>query len=195
MKNPNIMVRGKDVVRRDPPLIATALVIAVTLMIGNQSYADGFPFRVVYANVPGAAEIERGNIQTGITILQDQLSQVEQGDSSDIWATLCGAYIVNASLDQAQRACTKAVEIAPTYSAFNNRGVLRVFKGDLSGAREDFERVRPRQMEAYLEELTTKDVRVVGADNFGLVNKLLARQRAAGVNAELEDMTTNIVAF
>ena len=154
-------------------------------MIGNQSFADEFHFRVVFENVPGAEEIEAGNIQAGIKMLEDQLTQVEQGNSGDIWATLCAAYIVNVSLDQAERACSKAVEIDPTYPAFNNRGVFRVFKGDLSGAREDFERVRPRQLEAYLEELKTKDVRLMAVDNFRLINELSAKHSPAEINASV----------
>jgi hypothetical protein len=50
---------------------------------------------------------------------------------------------------------------------------LRVHKGDLSGAREDFERVRPPDVDAYLERLKTNNVRLVAAGNFELLNQLL----------------------
>ena len=192
MKNFNFAVLDKNVLRRNSPLIAPALIIVAAFMAGNQSFADGFPFRAVYADVPGANEVEAGNFQAGIKILEDQLNQVEQGNSGDIWATLCAAYIVSGSLDQAERPCNKAVELDPTYCALNNRGVFRVFKGDLSGAREDFERVRPRQLEAYLEELMTKNVRVVAADNFRLVNELSAKRRVARSDASVAVNTAEI---
>ena len=192
MKNFNFTVVEKNVVRRNSPLIAPALIIAAAFMVGNQSFADGFPFRAVYADVPGANEVEAGKFQAGIKILEDQLNQVEQGNSGDIWATLCAAYIVSGSLDQAERPCNKAVELDPTYCALNNQGVFRVFKGDLSGAREDFERVRPRQLEAYLEELMKKNVRVVAADNLRLVNELSAKRRVARSDASVAVNTAEI---
>ena len=181
MKNSNFTVLERNVMRRSSPLIAPALVIAAALMIGNQSFADVSHYRVVLENVPGADEIEAGNILAGIKILEDQLNQVERANSNDIWSTLCGAYIVNGSLNQAERACTKAVEINPTYHALNNRGVFRVSKGDLFRAREDFERVRARHVEAYLDELKTTNVRLVAAGNFDLVNQILAEHTPAEV--------------
>jgi len=192
MKNSNFTVLERNVMRRSSSLIAPALVIAAALMIGNQSFADEPLFRVVVENVPGADEIEAGNIQAGIKMLEDQLNQVEQANSDDIWSTLysgdiwstlCAAYIADGSLNQAERACTKAVEIDPTYQALNNRGVFRVSKGDLFRAREDFERVRAPHVESYLDKLKTSDVRLVAADNFDLVNRMLAKHTPAEVKA------------
>ncbi|MCK5326737.1 MAG: hypothetical protein KAJ57_12035 [Woeseiaceae bacterium] len=185
MKNSDFTARDKIVMRRSSPLFAPALVIAATFLIGNQSFADGPYFRVVYADVPGVEELEAGNTQVGIKILKNQLNQEEQGNSGDIWATLCAAYIVIVSLDQAEHACSNAVEIAPTYPALNNRGVFRAFKGDLSGAREDFDRARPLQLEAYLKQLTRKDVRVVAANNFRLVDEELARRSLENTDATI----------
>ncbi len=182
MKNSNFTVLKRNVMRRSSPLIAPALVIAAALMIGNQSFADESRYRVVLENVPGADEIEAGNILAGIKILEDQLNQVEQGNSGDIWSTLCAAYVTNGSLNQAERACTKAVEIDPTYHALNNRGVFRVSKGDLFRAREDFERVRAPHVEAYLDKLKTSNVRLVAASNFDLVKQLLAKRSPAEFN-------------
>jgi hypothetical protein len=171
-------------------------------MIGNQSFADESGYRVMLGNVPGADEIEAGNILAGIEILEHQLNQVKQENSGDIWSTLCAAYIINVSpyianfsLVQAERACTKAVEIDPTYHALNNRGVFRVYKGDLISAREDFERVRPLNVEAYPDNLKTTNVRLVAAGNFDLVNQLLAKRthsqvKGSGVvsTAAIEDL-------
>ena len=98
-------------------------------------------------------------------------------------STLCAAYIINIPLNQAERACAKAVEIDPTYHALNNRGVFRVYKGDLVNAREDFERVRPLDVEAYLDKLKTTNVRLVAASNYVLVNERLAKHSPAEVKA------------
>ena len=167
--------------------IATAATLAIgaALMLGNPSFADVFPFRVVFEDVPGVEEIQAGNIQAGIDVLEDQLKHVEQESSGDIWVTLCAAYIINSSLDQAERACTRAVDIAPIHAAYNNRGVLRIYKGDLSGARKDFERVRPLNMEAYMDELKKTDARLVAVGNFDLIKQMLAKHTAAEVTVSL----------
>ncbi len=172
--------------------IAPTLVIAAALLLGNPSFAEVIPFRVMFENLPGIEEIEAGNIQAGIKVLEDQLKQVEQGNSGDTLATLCAAYIVNVSLDKAESACNKAVEVDPSKTAYNNRGVFRAFTGDFSGAREDFERVRPHQLEAYMDELRTKDVGLVAADNFRLIDQLLAEHTATEINASVALRTAAI---
>ncbi len=167
--------------------IATTATLAIgaALMLSNPSFADVFPFRVVFEDVPGVEKIQAGNVQAGIDMLVEQLKRVEPDSSGDIWVTLCAAYIINSSLDQAERACTKAVDIAPIHAAYNNRGVLRIYKGDLSGARKDFERVRPLNMEAYMEELKKTDARLVAVGNFDLIKQMLAKHTAAEVTASL----------
>jgi len=183
MKNANFTVLEKSVKNRSSTLITSALIIAAALMIGNQSFADESRYRVLLEDVPGADEVEAGNILAGIKILEDQLNQVEQGNNGDIWSTLCAAYIANLSLKKAEHACTKAVDIDPTYHALNNRGVFRVYEGDLIRAREDFERVRPLDVEAYLNNIKTTNIRLVAANNFDLVCQKLAMQTAAEAKA------------
>ena len=118
-------------------------------------------------------------------MLENRLNHIEQGNSGEILATLCAAYIVNVSLDNAERACNKAVETDPTEIAFNNRGVFRAFKGNLSGAREDFDRARPRQLEVYLSELKAKDLGLLAVDNFRLINKLSATHSLAELDVSV----------
>lgn len=118
-------------------------------------------------------------------MLENRLNNIEQGNSGEILATLCAAYIVNVSLDNAERACNKAVETDPTEIAFNNRGVFRAFKGNLSGAREDFDRARPQQLEVYLSELKAKDVGLLAVDNFRLINKLSATHNLAELDVSV----------
>ena len=158
---------------------APTLIVAAAMLLGNPSFADTSSFRVAFERVPGSEEIEAGNMQAGIKVLEDQLAQIELESSGDILATLCGAYIVDRSLDKAGRVCDKAIEIDPTKTAYNNRGVLRALTGNMSGAREDFERVRPPQLDAYLEELRTTDVPLVADDNFYLADKLLSKRSSA----------------
>ena len=168
------------------------LIIAATLMLGNPSVAEVFPFRVAFENVPGVEKIEAGNLEAGIKVLEYQLQQTEPASSGDILATLCAAYIVNGSLHKAESACNKAVETNSSETAYNNRGVYRAFKGDLTGAREDFERVRPRDIEAYLDELKTKDIGLMSIDNFYLLEELSAKHTPAEINASLAMATASV---
>ena len=144
--------------------------------MGQSSFAETFPFRVAFENVNGIEEIEAGNIAAGIEILEDQLLQIDTKSSGNVLATLCAAYVVTGSLNKAAFACDRAVEIDPTETAYNNRGVYRAFTGNLTGAREDFEQARPRQLEAYIDELRTKDVPLMAVGNYRLVDKLLAKR-------------------
>ena len=169
-----------------------AFAAAAALMLGNPSFADVFHFRVAFENVPGVEEIEAGNIQAGIMVLEDLLDQIEPGSSGDILATLCAAYIVNVSLDKAERACDKAVETNPTETAYNNRGVIRAFNGDFSGASEDFKRAGPRQLEEYLNELRTTDVRLIAVDNLQLISEMSAKHTPAEVNTSVAWSTAAI---
>ena len=159
--------------------IAPTLMVSAVLLFVNPSFAETRTFRVAFEWIPGTEQIEAGNLQAGIRALEDQLAQIELESSGDILTTLCAAYLVNGSLDKAVRVCDKAVEINPTESAYNNRGVFRAHTSDLSGAREDFERIRPRQLDAYLEELWVKDVPLLAASNFDLVDELLSKRTSA----------------
>jgi len=57
--------------------------------------------------------------------------------------------VLDDSANQSERACTKAVEVDPTNHALNNRGVFRLSKGDLFGARKDFDRCSGKNLERY----------------------------------------------
>jgi len=175
--------------------IAPTLLVVTAFLFANPGFADTVHLRVVFENVPGSEEIEAGNLRAGIKALENQLTRIELESSADILATLCAAYIVNRSLDKAERACETAIEISPTKAAYNNRGVLRVHRGDFAGAREDFERVRPRELDVYLEELWVTDVPLMAEDNFDLVDELMSKgasidagQSFASSAAEIEDL-------
>jgi tetratricopeptide (TPR) repeat protein len=168
-----------------------AIAVVMALVFGNQAFAGGNNFRVVYADVPGVEQLESGNVERGIEILEEQLKTADE-NSSDIWATLCATYIIELSLDKAEPACNKAVATGPTFAALNNRGVLRAYLGDYSGAHDDFDLARPLQLEAYLAELMSKDVRVVAADNYRLINIVLARTGAGENDAAVARRTAEI---
>ena len=185
MKNCIFAVLEKNVMRRSSPHNTPALMIAAVLVLSNPSFADVFHLQLALVDLPGVEDIEPSNIQAGIEVLEEQLEHAEKGSSGRIWATLCALYIVNDSLDQAERACTNAIEIEPTYSAYNNRGVLRVRTGDLFGAREDFEHVRPLDMEAYMDELKRTSPRLVAASNFDVINQMLAKHSPAERDASV----------
>ena len=172
--------------------IARFLMIAAALMLGNTSWSDEFPFRTAFERVPGVEEIEAGNLQVGIKLLEDQLNQVEAENKGDILATICAAYIINVSLDKAKHACNEAVETYGTATAYNNRGVYRVFTGDWFGAREDFDRARPQQLETYLEEMKTKDVRLMAVDNFDRITILSAKHSPDDMDDSVEMTTATI---
>jgi tetratricopeptide (TPR) repeat protein len=192
MKNSNFAAFEKNVITRSSPLIAPVLIVAAALLLGNPSFAETIQYRVAFERVPGSEEIEAGNLKAGIRLIEDQLTKIELGSSGEILATLCAAYIVNRSLDKAERACDRAIEIKPTQTAYNNRGVLRAHKGDFAGAREDFDRVRPRQLDIYLEQLWVMDIPLMAEHNFDLVDEMLSKRNSATIDAPVVVSTAKI---
>lgn len=160
----------------------SVLVLAALFAGSGVSYAETFPFRVAYDDVPGADEIESGNLASAIEVLEAQTNARETQNRSAVLATLCGAYVLSASLDKANETCDAAVALSPSKMAYNNRGVLRVHSGDLTGAREDFDRARPEHLNQYIEYLRTKDIGLIADGNFDLLEELSARKRRAKVS-------------
>ena len=158
-------------------------VLVVLLMISGVGYADNFPFRVAFDAVPGVDEIESGDLVSAIEILEAQTNDRRAPMQGSVLATLCGVYIMNASLRKAAEACDEAIAVAPSKLAYNNRGVLRVHSGDLEGARADFDRARPTFIDDYLEYLKTKDIGLIADGNSDLLDELHARRTQAKVNA------------
>lgn len=161
------------------------LVIQLQLALsGAAGASDRFPFRVALEDVPGVAEITSGDLRKGIELLNRELARdgVAKGP---VLATLCGAYIMDSSLDDAEVACAEAVASFPSEAAYNNRGVLRTFRGDLEGAKRDFDRVRPRRVDEYLEYLKTADAKLIAYANHGLVQELAARHSRAGIESSV----------
>jgi hypothetical protein len=185
MNNFYFSVLGKDQPGRTSPLIASTLVIATALLLGNPSSAQVVAFRLALADVAGVEKIIAGDIQAGITVLEDQLKLGESKSKGDMLATLCAAHILNDRIDKAKRPCNDAVAVNPSRMSYNNRGVYRSHRGDLAGAREDFDHAQPQHLETYLDELKAKDVGLIANDNFLLVDELLAKHEVGMFNAAL----------
>lgn len=163
--------------------ITAVAAIVIALMTGP-AHAETYPFRVAFQDVPGAAELESGDVDLGIEILEGQIEQAG-ADIAAVLATLCGAYVIDGSLSKAERICNRAVDQYPGETAYNNRGVLRVFNGDFRGAEADFQRARPAQMAEYLEHLKTRDSRLIADGNFGLLEELAAKHSSDDVKTSV----------
>lgn len=192
MKKSCCAARERSVVGGKVHGLIAILLCGAAFLPGNPCLAENYPLRVVYADVPGTEEIEAGRFEAGIRILQAELKKVDTLESGDIWSTLCATYVVTRAYSDARTPCDKAVEIEPTYAALNNRGVYRAFVGDFYGARQDLDRARPLQLEAYIVELTTKDPRVVAAENFRLIDNLLSKRNADSANSSVASTSASI---
>lgn len=161
-----------------------AAVTVIYVIAGATAAAETYPFRVAFENVPGAAELEAGDIDAGIEKLE---REIEDGDADTgfVLATLCGAYVLDGSLHKAERTCDRAVTQYPGETAFNNRGVLRAFNGDFRGAEADFDQARPERMAEYLEYLKTKDVGLIADNNFDLLEELAAKHSPVDVKSSV----------
>lgn len=151
-------------------IVLAAAFIASAVPAGAD---ETYPFRVAFEEVPGVEYLVAGNPAAGIRVLKEELVS-GPASRGHVLATLCGAYILNRQLALAERACADAMARLPGETAYNNRGVLRAFRGDLDGAREDFVRASPHDMDQYMEILRTRDVGLVAVANQELLRKLSA---------------------
>lgn len=161
--------------------LAGVLPFAALAVLGEAAVGEEFPFRTTYENVPGAAQIESGNLAAGIQALEQALGSDESAEEGKLLSTLCAAYILGQNFDKAGEVCDEAVAITGSELAYNNRGVFRVMTGDWQGARSDFERARPEQLERYLEELHHRDVGLVANGNVVLMDDLERRYTPADI--------------
>lgn len=164
------MKKSMNVIRAGS--LASALVILLTH--GTAGAAEEYAFRVAFEEVTGVQYLVAGDLAQGIRLLERDLAADKQ-NHGHVLATLCGAYILRRQLDDAERTCAEAITRFPGETAYNNRGVLRAFQGDLEGARRDFARSSPANMEAYMEILRTRDVGLVASSNQVLLQQLAAR--------------------
>jgi tetratricopeptide (TPR) repeat protein len=130
-------------------------VMAATLTIGTLFFATApaaepydftrvaEPFEVMMhqSDVIGARDIESGDYAKGVKRLLTRLGSGKQSYSvrAPIFIDLCAGYTLLEDFDQATRYCDDAVE-AGWYAglALNNRGALKIAKGDYESAIDDF---------------------------------------------------------
>lgn len=119
----------------------TSTFVAALLLatIPAASSAEGWELRTAPDAVPGTAEIESGKIEKAIRISEIQLSHVGQRKKVAVLTNLCIGHILSNQLNLAEEFCDLAVE-RPNDKAvsYNNRGVLKILKGDHEGAMQDF---------------------------------------------------------
>ncbi len=173
--------------------ITKILGVAVLLTLSHISYAEHVPFRIAFEDVPGSEQLVAGDVQEGIRILKAELEK-DDSDRGHILSTLCGAYLMDKSLNKARPVCYQAANKYPGESSFNNRGVYRAVTGNMAGAIDDFKRAQPLQPDQYLEFLRTKDIGLIAMHNTDLLNVYQPWQtgdafRAVPLTAEVENIT------
>ena len=153
-------------------------VLAALLAMPALAAAKEYAFKVSYEDIPGVDELEAGDVDEGIAILESQLSDRKSRNYGHALATLCGAYVMTGEYDKAASVCDKAVRDGPADTAYNNRGVLRVHTGDLTGASQDFDRARPERVEEYVELLYGIDPKLIASSNYETLNRYNERKMA-----------------
>ena len=163
-----------SVVKRNAHFLMVA-ILAMPAMSNAQTY----DFKVVYAEVPGINEIADGNHAAATEILEERAKTDDKYYLADELSTLCALYIVQRKLQKAQKTCDDAVETDRSYTAYNNRGVLRVHLGDPTGAIQDFElaRVQPQNQKRYVEELMKRDARLIATSNYAVAKKMATKRQ------------------
>lgn len=160
-------------------LLALAALPAATL-------AEGLNFQVAFGDVPGLEEIEAGRYDAAIDILTSRRADDTEPLLDDELSTLCAAYIMARRFDEATPVCEDAVAVHESDAAYNNRGVVRAYTGDVDGAQRDFSRVRvrPEQVPAYVERIKRMNPRLMASNNFEVI-EVVRKARADRPDDEL----------
>lgn len=132
---------------------------------------DRLNFQIAFGDVPGLEEIEAGHYDAAIDILTSRRADDTRPLLDDELSTLCAAYIMARRFREATPVCDDAVAVHDSDAAYNNRGVVRAYTGDVDGALRDFSRVRvrPEQVPAYVERIKRMNPRLMASNNFEVV--------------------------
>ena len=165
---------------RRSPFIVGSLAAWAFLASPPAPAVETFEFKVVYAHVPGIEKVLAGDLDAAIAVLEARAKKADREYVLDEFATLCALYVVTGQLETAATTCNAAIEVDRSDAAYNNRGVLRAHKGDVSGALEDFARVRilPQDKERYVEELKRRNARLMASRNFDVATEYIERRKA-----------------
>lgn len=103
---------------------------------------------VVIKDTPGVEALQSGDVAKGVNLTQ--AAEANELDSYTRNLNLCVGYTKLAKFEEAEKACSAAVNNALSSSltpnadirayAFNNRGVMKLMANDNLGALEDFKR-------------------------------------------------------
>ena len=163
----------KEIANRVRGLVAGFLLAVVALP--NLSLAEPLEFRVAMENLPGVTEVLSGNFDRGIRNLEKQLRDKDSSQRGEVLATLCGAYVLARNYARAETTCDLAVEEHGDEMAYNNRGVLRVHRGDLQNAAQDLEMARPPNVNEHLERLWSTNPGLIAVGNTEKLDYLKVR--------------------
>ncbi len=126
--------------KHTPIWVKLSLTIAVA-MTGLGTSAETFELRMAHEAVPGARDIERGNVEQGIRRLEHAHKRSRAVARGAIATDLCAAFIMQREWQPAEVWCDRAVHESSHNAdgaAHNNRGVLRTIQGEYGAAVEDF---------------------------------------------------------
>ena len=131
--------RRTDMNRKSSSIGITLSLTAALAMANLSAYAEEFELRMAVESVPGAKDIERGDVELGIRKLERAWRDAKTLPAGAVATDLCAGYIMQNKLTAAKPWCDRAVEQSPhNGAAHNNRGVLRTVQGDYDLAVEDF---------------------------------------------------------
>jgi tetratricopeptide (TPR) repeat protein len=144
------------------------LILLAAFALPAISNAENYKFELIYADVPGSAEILAGHLDAAIETLENRAQAADKDYVADELATLCALYIAKGQLSAASVTCNDAVETDQSNVAYNNRGVFRTQLGDTSGAMEDFAHARnlPDSQSRYIKELMSGDAELIAGSNY-----------------------------
>ena len=120
-------------------------VLGLWLALGQGALAQTFELRMAVEAVPGAKDVERGDIDRGIRRLQRALSESHVYEKSAyvksaVATDLCAAFVMQHDFESAEPWCDRAVEESPhNGAALNNRGILRALQGAYDSAVQDLQ--------------------------------------------------------
>ncbi len=146
-------------------LFMALLVVSASPATGK---AEQYTFQVIFTSDLASDEIDAGDYDAAIKILEGKARDADSKYVDDELATLCGLYVLTKQLVVAHNTCDTAVASDRSYAAYNNRGVLRVHLKNVKGALDDFTHVRvpPEKRQLYIQELIRLDARLVANANY-----------------------------
>jgi len=116
-----------------------AVILLLLIGLPWTAAAESWQLQTAVEEVPGTRDIEAGQVDKGIRVLQWYLKAAPVRQKGVVLTNLCMAYILKREYEKAAGYCDHAVaRDRPPKVAYNNRGVLRALQGDYTGALNDF---------------------------------------------------------